>query len=145
MERKTVALFVFAGGLAFATAVGAQAPSSTPSGSTMPSSAAPKTGAMTSGKSASDTGKMQSSAKSATGVNASATASALADLKMGQTVKDSTGTTIGTVSRIQKSKDGTVRAVHVASASGGKTMQLAPGTLSVSNGVVTTTAMPKSK
>ena len=143
MERKTAALFVFAGGLALATAVGAQTQSTKPAGSSMPSSAAPKTGAMTSGKS--DTGKMQSSAKSATGVNASATASALADLKMGQTVKDSTGTTLGKVSRIEKSKDGTINSVHVATAAGGKTMHLAPGTLSVSNGVVTTTAMPKSK
>jgi hypothetical protein len=101
----------------------------------MPSTAAPKTGAMTSG----------AKANAPAGVNASATASALADLKTGQTVKDSTGTTLGTVSRIEKSKNGTVRSVHVASASGGKTMHLAPGTLSVSNGVVTTTAMPKSK
>ena len=131
MQRKTAALFVFAGGLAFASAVGAQG--QTPSGSSMPSSAAPKTGAMSSG------------AKSATGVNASATASALADLKMGQTVKDSSGTTLGTVSRIEKSKDGAISSVHVASAAGGKTMHLAPSTLSVSNGVVTTTAMPKSK
>ena len=124
MQRKTAALFVFAGGLALATAVGAQG-----------QTGAPKAGAMTSG----------AKANAPAGVNASATASALADLKTGQTVKDSTGATLGKVSRIEKSTDGAISSVHVATTAGGKTMHLAPGTLSVSNGVVTTTATPKPK
>ena len=129
MKRKTAALFIFAGGLAFATAVGAQG--QTPSGSTMPKS---------------DTGTMQSSAKPATGVNASATATALADLKSGQSVMDSTGTTLGKVTRIETSMAGTFRWVQVATTGGtSKIMNLAPDTLTVSNGVVTTTAMPKAK
>jgi len=67
-------------------------------------------------------------------------AGALADLRTGLTVKNAAGTTLGTVSRIERSADGTVRAVLVATDSGArKVLRLAPDSLSVSGGVVTTT------
>jgi hypothetical protein len=51
------------------------------------------------------------------------------------------GTTIGTVSRIVTSRDGTVRSVLVTGADGERRrIRLAPGTLSVNGDVVTTTS-----
>jgi len=73
----------------------------------------------------------------------SATAADLSGLTTGLTVKDSTGATLGTVSKIEKSKDGTVRNVLVESATGKRTIRLAPNSLSVSGDVVTTTSPPK--
>lgn len=66
--------------------------------------------------------------------------SALPGLSAGLTVKNSTGTSIGTVSRIITDSRGTIRAVLVTSSTG-RTFRLAPSTLTISGGVVTTTSM----
>src|SRR5262249_40052304 len=63
---------------------------------------------------------------------------ALPGLDTGLTVKGSGGATIGTVSRIVTGTDGKIRLV-VASSSTGRMIRLAPNTLSISGGVVTTT------
>jgi len=73
----------------------------------------------------------------------STTAADLSGLTTGLTVKDSTGATLGTVSKIEKSKDGAIRNVLVESAAGKRTLRLAPGSLSISGDVVTTTSPPK--
>jgi hypothetical protein len=73
----------------------------------------------------------------------STTAADLSGLSTGLTVKDSTGATIGTVSKIEKSKDGTVKNVLVNAAGSTRTIRLAPSSLSVSGDVVTTTTTPK--
>jgi hypothetical protein len=65
----------------------------------------------------------------------------LADLNRGMIVRDTNGATIGTVSRVLRSGDGTVRNVLVRSADGTRTIPLSPGTLSVSGGLVTTTRL----
>lgn len=70
----------------------------------------------------------------------SATVGDLSGLKTGLTVKDSTGVTLGTVSKIETSKDGKVSNVLVASANGSRTIRLPPTSLSISGDVVTTTA-----
>lgn len=67
-------------------------------------------------------------------------ASALPGLNTGLTVKGRGGATIGTVSRIVTGADGKIRLV-VASSSTGRTIRLAPNTLSVSGGTVTTTML----
>ena len=66
--------------------------------------------------------------------------SALPGLTTGLTVKNSGGTTVGTVHQIVTGPDGSVRLVVVTSPTG-QTFRLIPSTLSVSGGVVTTTAM----
>jgi hypothetical protein len=67
-------------------------------------------------------------------------ASALPNLATGLTVRNSAGTTIGTISRIVTDARGTIRAVLVTSTSG-RTFRLEPSTLSIDAGVVTTTSM----
>lgn len=66
--------------------------------------------------------------------------SALPGLSKGLTVRNSAGTDIGTVSRIVTDANGTIRAVLVTSSTG-RTFRLAPSTLTISGGVVTTTSM----
>jgi len=71
-------------------------------------------------------------------VQASAVASnSLSGLTTGLTVRAKTGTTLGTVSDIEKDPDGTVRAIIVRS-SGGATFRLAATTLSMSGSTVIT-------
>ena len=65
---------------------------------------------------------------------------ALPGLATGLTVKNSGGTTVGKVSQIVTGRDGSVRLVVVTSPTG-QTFRLVPSTLSVSGGIVTTTAM----
>jgi hypothetical protein len=70
---------------------------------------------------------------------ASATAAdaGLAGLEPGLPVRSSAGAMIGTVSKVDRSADGKISAVTVTSADGSqKTMQLPPGSLSISEGVV---------
>jgi hypothetical protein len=69
------------------------------------------------------------------------TASDLSNLKTGLTVKDSAGATIGTVSKITRSKAGVVENVLVASADGKRTLRLSPGSLSLSGDVVITSSV----
>jgi hypothetical protein len=64
--------------------------------------------------------------------------SALPGLATGLTVNTSGGTTLGTVSRIVRGTDGTIRQVIVTSSTG-QTYRLSPLSLSISGGVVTTT------
>ena len=63
---------------------------------------------------------------------------ALPGLTTGLTVNNSTGASIGTVSQVITGTDGSIRAVVVTSPTG-QTIRLAPTTLSISGGVVTTT------
>jgi hypothetical protein len=65
-------------------------------------------------------------------------ATALPGLTTGLTVQNSSGTTIGTISRIVTGANGSIRLVIVTTATG-QTLRLAPSTLSISGGVVTTT------
>lgn len=65
-------------------------------------------------------------------------ASTLPGLTTGLTVNNSSGTSIGTVSQIVTGTDGSIRLVIVTNDSG-QTFRLAPDTLSISGGVVTTT------
>ncbi len=66
---------------------------------------------------------------------------ALPGLASGLTVKGNGGATIGTVSQIVTGRsDGRIRLV-LATSSSGRTIRLAPSTLSISGGVVTTTSM----
>ena len=67
-------------------------------------------------------------------------ATALPGLTTGLTVQNSSGASLGTVSQVITGKDGSIRAVVVTDTSG-KTMTLAPNTLSISGGVVTTTTV----
>jgi hypothetical protein len=62
----------------------------------------------------------------------------LAGLTTGLTVKNSAGTTLGTVSQLVTGPDGSVRLVIVTSPTG-QTFRLIPSTLSLSGGIVTTT------
>lgn len=64
--------------------------------------------------------------------------SALPGLATGLTVNTSGGTTLGTVSRIVRGTDGTIRQVIVTSPTG-QTYRLSPLSLSISGSVVTTT------
>jgi hypothetical protein len=63
---------------------------------------------------------------------------ALAGLTTGLTVKNSAGTTLGTVSQLVTGSDGLVRLVIVTSPTG-QTFRLIPSTLTLSGGIVTTT------
>ena len=65
----------------------------------------------------------------------------LPGLRTGLTMRNSTGATIGTIRRINRSPDGTIRNVLVQSSTGMRTIPVAPGTLSISGDVVTTTAV----
>ncbi len=69
----------------------------------------------------------------------SVAATALPGLATGLTVKNSGGTSIGTVSQIVAGADGSIRAVIVTNAQGQK-IRLMPNTLTISAGVVTTTS-----
>lgn len=62
----------------------------------------------------------------------------LASLKTGMTVKESNGTVLGKVRKIERSKSGVVRNVLVASAAGKRTIRISPNDLSISGGVVMT-------
>lgn len=64
--------------------------------------------------------------------------SALPGLTTGLTVNSSTGTNLGTVSRVITGTDGSIRQVIVTSPTG-QMLTLSPATLSISAGVVTTT------
>jgi hypothetical protein len=65
---------------------------------------------------------------------------ALPGLTTGLTVNSSTGATLGTISQIVTDSSGNIRLVVVTSSTG-QTYRLAPTTLSISGGVVTTTSM----
>ena len=64
---------------------------------------------------------------------------ALPGLTTGLTVQNSTGTSLGTVSKVVTGTDGSIRLVIMTSPTG-QTIRLAPSTLSISGGVVTTTS-----
>jgi hypothetical protein len=64
----------------------------------------------------------------------------LAGLEVGLAVRGPDGAEIGRVERVNRSSDGTVRNVIISRANGQGNMTLAPGSLSVSGGVVTTTS-----
>jgi hypothetical protein len=68
----------------------------------------------------------------------SVSSSALPGLTTGLHVQTTTGTMLGNVSHIVTGTDGSIRQVIVTSPTG-HTLQLAPNTLSISGGVVTTT------
>jgi hypothetical protein len=68
----------------------------------------------------------------------------LANLSTGMVVRDTNGATIGTVTRVLRSGDGTVRNVLVRADGGTRVIPLAPSTLSVSGGAVTTTRLATS-
>jgi hypothetical protein len=63
---------------------------------------------------------------------------ALPGLTTGLTVQTTGGTTLGTVSQVVTGSDGSIRLVVVTSSTG-QTLRLAPSTLSISGGIVTTT------
>lgn len=65
--------------------------------------------------------------------------STLQGLNTGMTVNNSSGTSIGTVSRIITGPNNTIRGVVVTSSTG-QTYTLAPSTLTISGGIVTTTS-----
>jgi hypothetical protein len=66
-------------------------------------------------------------------------ASTLQGLNTGMTVNNSSGTAVGTVTRIITGPNNTIRGVVVRSSSG-QTFTLAPSTLSISGNIVTTTS-----
>lgn len=64
----------------------------------------------------------------------------LTGLRTGMTVRSASGATLGTVSKVQRAADGSVRTVLVTPADGSPgSVRLAPGALSVSGEVVTAT------
>lgn len=63
---------------------------------------------------------------------------ALPGLATGMTVQTASGTTLGTVTRVVTGTDGTIRMVFVTSSTG-QTFRLAPSSLTISGGVLTTT------
>ena len=66
----------------------------------------------------------------------------LSGLRTGLVVQNRSGVTIGTVSRIVRSDDGTIRTVLVTGADGQRRrIRLAPNSLSVNGDIVTTTAL----
>ena len=72
----------------------------------------------------------------------SVTPPALSALETGLTVRTSDGTTIGTISRINRSSDGRISSVLVAGADGQRrNIRLAPHTLSIDGEIVTTTTV----
>lgn len=66
------------------------------------------------------------------------TSGALAGLSRGMTVKDQSGVTVGTVSKILRSDNGVVRVLVASSGGSRRTLSFAPSSLSISRGVVTT-------
>ena len=64
---------------------------------------------------------------------------ALPGLMTNMTVNDAGGTSIGTVSQIVTGSDGSIRLV-IVTGTNGQTYRLAPSTLTIENGVVTTTS-----
>jgi hypothetical protein len=66
--------------------------------------------------------------------------STLPGLTTGLTVQSSTGTTLGTVSQVVTDSSGNIRLVIVTTPTG-QMLRLAPTTLSISGGVVTTTSI----
>jgi hypothetical protein len=157
MRYPTLAVITLAGGLALATTAASQRgapPVRAPMPATPSVNATPPSTAVNPGVTQRDEARVNREGPehaSPTGIananeNAglsSTTAADLSGLSTGLTVKDSTGATIGTVSKIEKSRDGTVKNVLVNAAGGTRTIRLAPGSLSVSGEVVTTTATPK--
>jgi hypothetical protein len=78
-----------------------------------------------------------SAGANAQAASATAADAGLAGLEPGLPVRSSAGAMIGTVSKVDRSADGKISAVTVTSADGSqKTMQLPPGSLSISEGVV---------
>lgn len=69
----------------------------------------------------------------------SVTSASLAGLATGMSVQTGTGSTLGTVSKVISGSDGSIRLVIVTSSTG-QTYRLSPSSLSISGGVVTTTA-----
>lgn len=65
---------------------------------------------------------------------------ALPGLTTGLNVQTSGGAMVGTVSRVVTDSSGNIRLVIVTDSSTGQTIRLAPNTLSISGGVVTTTS-----
>lgn len=65
----------------------------------------------------------------------------LPGLTTGLTVQSSTGATLGTVSQVVTDRSGNIRLVVVTNTSTGQTYRLAPTSLSISGGVVTTTSI----
>jgi hypothetical protein len=65
----------------------------------------------------------------------------LTRLRAGLVMRNSAGTTLGTIRRVNRSADGSVRSVLVASADGPRTIPVRPGTLSISGDIVTTTQL----
>jgi len=128
--------------------------SSAPTGSTMQTTTAPMTTPTTTTgtanansqatvnsqgpANASPTGIAHASSNSVLGRGAVAS-NTLPGLTTGLTVNNSSGTQVGTVSRVITGPNNTIRAVVVTSSSG-KTYTLMPSTLSISGNVVTTTS-----
>lgn len=92
---------------------------------------------------ASPTGIAHASSRSALAVGAVASA-ALPGLTTGLTVQTSTGTTLGTVTRIVTDSSGNIRLVYVTSSTG-RVYRLLPTTLSIAGTVVTTSSMTASR
>lgn len=138
-----LAPITLAASLALVAAAGAQA--AQPASGTTPSTGSATGAAAPSTQVNPHQGSMKTSptgAASATehaGPTSATAPESLSGLKTGLMVKDSSGATIGTVSKVEKTKAGKVRNVMVSSADG-KTIHLAPSTLSVSGDVVTTTS-----
>lgn len=86
---------------------------------------------------ASTTGVAHANSNSALARGAVA-ATALPGLTTGLTVKNSTGVTLGTVSKVVTATDGSIRLIVVTSPTG-KSIRVAPTTATISGGVVTTT------
>jgi hypothetical protein len=129
--------------------------SSPPTGSTMQTTTAPMTTPTTT-TTGTVNGNSQATVKSQGPANASPTgiahaspnsvlargavaSSTLPGLTTGLVVNNSSGTQVGTVSRVITGPNSTIRAVVVTSSSG-KTYTLMPSTLSISGNVVTTTS-----
>jgi hypothetical protein len=158
MKCATIAVITLAGGLALATASAAQRGGGGGGGAghaampAMPSAAPRSTGANPGGRQdnearANRQGPENASPSGVANANehaglSSTTAADLSGLTTGLTVKDSTGATVGTISKIEKAGDGSVRNVLVAGANGKHTIRLAPSSLNLSGNVVTTTATP---
>jgi hypothetical protein len=99
----------------------------------------PATGMSQGPQHASPTGVAHANAHSVLAGGAVA-ADTLPGLTTGLTVQTSAGTTLGTVSQVVTGTDGSIRLVIVTSPTG-ETYRLAPSTLSISGGVVTTTSI----
>lgn len=75
---------------------------------------------------------------------ASTTATDLTFLKAGQTVKDASGATLGSVNKIERDAEGEITSILVTTADG-KKKSLAASSLSITGNVVTTTGAPSEK